>query len=132
MVTCLDQQLTSRTPRGCRFVTVAGNYSRDFSTEITPSRPIVAVQPACQAERVEHLASGWQSGQPVKRTTTMERTRWIPLSDALAELGVSRSTFDDWRRQGVAPETMKLPSGKLRVSRQDLDAFIADCVENAA
>jgi predicted DNA-binding transcriptional regulator AlpA len=62
----------------------------------------------------------------------MERTRWIPLSEALKELGVSRSTFDDWRRQGTAPRTMKLPSGKLRVSRSDLDRFIEACVEAVA
>jgi hypothetical protein len=47
----------------------------------------------------------------------------------LAELGdergpLARSTFDDWRARGVAPNVIKLPNGQLRIDRHDLNAWL--------
>ena len=50
---------------------------------------------------------------------------WLTLESVLDELAVSRSTFDRWRATGRAPLCRKLPNGKLRVHRHDLDAWLA-------
>ncbi|MEU0719315.1 helix-turn-helix domain-containing protein [Streptomyces lavendulocolor] len=51
---------------------------------------------------------------------------WIPLSDVLAEIGITRATYYRWRNRGYAPEVKRLPNGHLRVRRSVLDAFLND------
>ncbi|WP_116245609.1 AlpA family transcriptional regulator [Nocardiopsis sp. FIRDI 009] len=50
----------------------------------------------------------------------------LTLPEVLAELKVPRSTFDDWRKKGLAPRYAKLPNGQLRVRRSDLDNWLAE------
>lgn len=54
----------------------------------------------------------------------MARHELLRLKEVLAELGVTRSTFNDWKAKGRAPKTIKLPNGQLRVRRRDLDAWL--------
>ncbi|MFF8836074.1 helix-turn-helix transcriptional regulator [Streptomyces sp. NPDC015130] len=49
---------------------------------------------------------------------------WIPLTDALAEIGITRATYYRWRNRGYAPEVKRLPNGHLRIRRSVLDAFL--------
>jgi predicted DNA-binding transcriptional regulator AlpA len=52
----------------------------------------------------------------------------LDLDQVLAELGgtkpLARSTFFRWKAIGMAPLTIKLPNGSLRVRRADLEAWI--------
>ncbi|ROO90598.1 AlpA family transcriptional regulator [Actinocorallia herbida] len=43
-----------------------------------------------------------------------------------AELGITRSTFYDWRAKGNAPRCVKLPNGCIRVRRADLDLWLTE------
>ncbi|MCX4629819.1 MULTISPECIES: helix-turn-helix domain-containing protein [unclassified Streptomyces] len=55
----------------------------------------------------------------------------LTVPEVCDELGVSRSTFYDWRQKRRAPRCIKLPNGDLRVRRGDLEAWLNDC-EDAA
>ncbi|WP_435582077.1 helix-turn-helix transcriptional regulator [Amycolatopsis thermoflava] len=56
----------------------------------------------------------------------------LTVDELCEELGIARSTFDDWRAKGRAPRCLKLPNGKLRIRRSDLEAWLDSCMENAA
>jgi len=48
------------------------------------------------------------------------------------DLGIARSTFDDWRAKGKGPRCMKLPNGQIRVRRDVYELWLESCVEAAA
>jgi hypothetical protein len=48
-----------------------------------------------------------------------------------AELGISRSTFCDWRAWD-APRCIKLPNGEIRIRRTDFDNWLDSLEEVAA
>jgi predicted DNA-binding transcriptional regulator AlpA len=50
----------------------------------------------------------------------------LTLDEALTEIRASRAAFYRWRARGVAPKHSKLPSGEIRISRADLDAWWAE------
>jgi predicted DNA-binding transcriptional regulator AlpA len=56
----------------------------------------------------------------------------LTLDEVLSELRVARSTFDDWRLKGLAPEYVKLPNGQYRVRRAALDAWLANLTSQAS
>lgn len=58
-------------------------------------------------------------------------SKLLTLAEVLAELRVSRSTFDTWRTLGTAPKCIKLPNGRIRVYRDDLDAWLSTRAEVA-
>jgi predicted DNA-binding transcriptional regulator AlpA len=53
-------------------------------------------------------------------------TALLTLDELLTELGITRSTWDNWRARRVTPPALKLPNGKLRFRRADLDAWLED------
>jgi excisionase family DNA binding protein len=56
---------------------------------------------------------------------TAERTRnKLTLAEVCAELGISRSTFYDWRAKRKAPRCITLPNGSLRIRRTELDRWL--------
>ncbi|MEV4228296.1 helix-turn-helix domain-containing protein [Streptomyces bobili] len=58
---------------------------------------------------------------------TASRSRsMLTLAEVCEELGVSRSTFYDWRAKRRAPRCIKLPNGDLRIRRSDLDHWLDD------
>ncbi|WP_447645179.1 helix-turn-helix transcriptional regulator [Nocardioides zeae] len=63
-------------------------------------------------------------------TTAMPGTTHLTVNDVCEELGISRSTFYDWRAGGKAPRCIKLPNGGLRVRRTDLEAWIEERLES--
>ncbi len=65
-------------------------------------------------------------------STTTNRRGHLTVDELCAELGIARSTFDDWRAKGRAPRCLKLPNGKLRIRRADYDAWLDSCAEAAA
>ncbi|MGL5824927.1 MAG: helix-turn-helix transcriptional regulator [Nocardioides sp.] len=54
----------------------------------------------------------------------------LTLADLLDELGVSRSTFHDWRAKGRAPRCLKLPNGELRIRRADYEKWLESLTED--
>jgi predicted DNA-binding transcriptional regulator AlpA len=49
----------------------------------------------------------------------------LTLVELCEELGIARSTFNDWRAKGRAPRCIKLPNGSLRIRRAELDRWLA-------
>jgi excisionase family DNA binding protein len=61
-------------------------------------------------------------------TRTVER---LTVAQLCAELGISRSTFYDWRAKGRAPRCIRLPNGEIRIRRTELERWLDTCEENA-
>ena len=59
------------------------------------------------------------------------RDRHLSVAEVCAELGISRSTFYDWRAKGRAPRCFKLPNGELRIRRSDFETWLASLEEAA-
>ncbi len=49
---------------------------------------------------------------------------WLNLNEVLELLGVAKSTFMEWRARGEAPPAKKLPNGRLRFRRDDVEAWL--------
>jgi len=52
------------------------------------------------------------------------RDEKLTIHEILIDLGVARSTFDDWRAKGRAPRCIKLPNGELRIRRSEYDRWL--------
>ncbi|MFF4231535.1 helix-turn-helix transcriptional regulator [Streptomyces sp. NPDC001820] len=64
-------------------------------------------------------------------TTATRRHRspkdeWLPLTEVLDEIGITRATWYRWRNRGYGPEARRLPNGRLRVRRSVLATFLND------
>ncbi|MFI7315988.1 helix-turn-helix transcriptional regulator [Streptomyces venezuelae] len=59
-------------------------------------------------------------------TTTVRSRAMLTLAEVCEELGISRSTFYDWRAKRRAPRCIKLPNGDLRIRRTELDYWLDD------
>jgi excisionase family DNA binding protein len=64
-------------------------------------------------------------------TPTGSRTR-LTVQDLCAELGISRSTFYEWRAKGRAPRCIKLPNGEIRIRRVDFERWLDNLEEAIA
>lgn len=56
---------------------------------------------------------------------------WMTVAEFCEEMGVSRSTFDDWRAKRRAPKCVRIPNGSLRIRRTDFEDWL-DTLEDAA
>lgn len=56
---------------------------------------------------------------------------WMTIAEFCREMGISRSTFDDWRAKRRAPKCVRLPNGSLRIRRTDFEDWL-DALEEAA
>jgi excisionase family DNA binding protein len=54
----------------------------------------------------------------------------LTVQNLCAELGISRSTFYEWRAKGRAPRCIKLPNGEIRIRRADFESWL-DALEEA-
>lgn len=59
-----------------------------------------------------------------------ERRR-LTIADICADLGVSRSTFYEWRVKGRGPRCLKLPNGDIRVNRAEYERWLDSLEETA-
>lgn len=48
----------------------------------------------------------------------------LTVPELCVELGITRSTFYDWRQKHRAPRCIKLPNGGIRVRRVDLEIWL--------
>jgi predicted DNA-binding transcriptional regulator AlpA len=60
------------------------------------------------------------------------RPNLLALVEVYSELGISRSTFYDWRAKGKAPQCIKLPNGELRIRRAVFERWLAALEEDVA
>ncbi len=58
--------------------------------------------------------------------------QWLSIPDVLSEIGVARATFYRWRQLRIAPRSIKLPNGQVRIRRSALDEWLASHEEGAA
>lgn len=56
---------------------------------------------------------------------------WMTIAEFCDELGVARTTFDDWRAKHRGPKCVRLPNGSLRIKRTDFEHWI-NSLEDAA
>jgi excisionase family DNA binding protein len=56
----------------------------------------------------------------------------LTVTDLCNELGISRSTFYEWRAKGRAPRCIKLPNGEIRIRRTDFENWLDTLEEVAA
>jgi excisionase family DNA binding protein len=61
---------------------------------------------------------------------TRARTR-LTIAEVCEDLGISRSTFYEWRTKGRAPRCIKLPNGEIRINRADYERWLR-ALEEAA
>lgn len=47
------------------------------------------------------------------------------MAEVLAELGVARSTMDDWRALGIGPTFKRIQNGKLQLHRREFEKWLA-------
>ncbi|MEV6353462.1 helix-turn-helix transcriptional regulator [Streptomyces hydrogenans] len=50
----------------------------------------------------------------------------LTVPEICQELGITRSTFYDWRLKRRAPRCIKLPNGAIRVRRTDLEIWLSE------
>jgi predicted site-specific integrase-resolvase len=53
------------------------------------------------------------------------------LAEVCSELQIKERTFREWRAKGRAPRCIRLPNGQLRVTRTELDRWLAEHEEVA-
>jgi excisionase family DNA binding protein len=58
------------------------------------------------------------------------RTR-LTIADVCDDLGVSRSTFYEWRAKGRGPRCIKLPNGDIRINRAEYERWLTTLEEAA-
>lgn len=64
------------------------------------------------------------------RASRTARTR-LTIADVCVDLGVSRSTFYEWRAKGRGPRCIKLPNGEIRINRAEYERWLATLEEAA-
>lgn len=47
------------------------------------------------------------------------------MKEVLEDLGIARSTMDDWRARGDGPTFTKFPGGKLKIQRAEYNMWLA-------
>jgi excisionase family DNA binding protein len=55
----------------------------------------------------------------------------LTIAQLCSELGISRSTFYEWRAKGRAPRCIKLPNGQIRIRRAEFERWL-DSLEEVA
>ena len=73
---------------------------------------------------------------PRPRTSTpttppVNDRKHLTVADVCAELGISKSTFYDWRAARKAPCCIRLPNGSHRVRRAALERWLTNREESA-
>ena len=66
----------------------------------------------------------------LRTSRTATRTR-LTIADVCADLGISRSTFYEWRVKGRGPRCIKLPNGDIRINRAEYERWLTTLEEAA-
>jgi len=65
------------------------------------------------------------------RGTTATQSARLTVAEVCEDLGIARSTFNDWRVKGKAPRCIKLPNGEIRIRRHEYERWL-ESLEEAA
>lgn len=65
-----------------------------------------------------------------KGMVKLAEPRHLTVTDVCEELGISKSTFYDWRAARKAPARIKLPNGGIRIRRVVFDRWLASREEH--
>jgi predicted DNA-binding transcriptional regulator AlpA len=55
-----------------------------------------------------------------------KQSGWMSMKEVLEDLGVARSTMDDWRARNDGPTFTKFPGGQLKIRRVDYEMWLAN------
>jgi excisionase family DNA binding protein len=66
-----------------------------------------------------------------RTSTLVHARRRLTIAEVCEDLGVSRSTFYEWRAKGRAPRCIKLPNGDIRINRIDYERWLRTLEEAA-
>jgi predicted DNA-binding transcriptional regulator AlpA len=66
-----------------------------------------------------------------RHSTPAHPRRRLTIADVCDDLGISRSTFYDWRAKGRAPRCIKLPNGDIRINRSEYERWLTTLEEAA-
>ncbi len=70
------------------------------------------------------------AGAAQPRRGLMATTAFV-RGEVCEDVQIAQSTFYEWRTKGTGPRCIKLPNGRLRVRRSDLETWL-DAREDAA
>jgi predicted DNA-binding transcriptional regulator AlpA len=56
----------------------------------------------------------------------------MTLQEVYDELGISKSTWNDWKNKGRTPRFIKLPNNQVRVKRADFEKWLDQLEEVSA
>ena len=73
---------------------------------------------------------GKSGSTPRMSPSRATRTR-LTIADICIDLGISRSTFYDWRVKGRGPRCIKLPNGDIRINRAEYERWLTTLEEAA-
>lgn len=85
------------------------------------------------SQRAEHMSRSAREPSPngMLAADRKSERKHLTVADVCDELGISRSTFYDWRAAKKAPNCIRLPNGSLRVRRTDLERWLTNREELA-
>ena len=56
----------------------------------------------------------------------------MTLQDVYDELGIAKSTWNDWKNKGRTPKCFKLPNNQVRIRRADFEKWLGQLEEESA
>lgn len=85
--------------------------------------PAVAHSGSLPVVRGRRSLTGSYADTSRSGTTGGMATTYLSADQLCDELGISKDTLYKWRAVGSAPRAMRLPNGKLRFRRADVEAW---------
>lgn len=61
----------------------------------------------------------------------MSTAKHLTVKQFCQEIGISRSTFYEWRAKQSAPRCIKLPNGEIRIRQAEYERWLDTCEEAA-
>lgn len=58
------------------------------------------------------------------KTTHPTRSNLMTLQEVYDELGISKSTWNDWKNKGRTPKFFRLPNNQVRIRRAEFDKWL--------